>query len=577
MKSVKHIPVALLLLLLWACSDDQPTGKAVNNPCDYNDDCADGICHSGVCASPSPRSNGQSCKGHGECKSLSCVNLKCVPGDGQGGKQCINHEECTSGVCKKGECTGKIQPDAGADSAPPDQGKPDAPSPDLATPDLATPDLAKPDQGKLDLPAPDLAVPDLPAPDMSLCGNGKLDPGEQCDKTVPPAATCTTLGFTAGTVSCRTDCAMSTLGCHEVEDPGGIKIGADKGSSFAAVASNGKDFLVAWVRSSGLYAARVDASGKVLDTTPIYLGVNGGVGYPFPAVAFGGSNYLVVWQIGKYLVARRVTPQGKALDGLGIPIHAPSHNGKSPALAFDGTNFLLVWSDNRGPGVAIYATRISTAGKVLESKPLRVNQFYKHERTNPAVAFDGTNFMVVYDGNTFNKTNKYDLWANRLSTSLGVLDKTDIHVSASLGNQELPSVAFGKTNFMVVWIDDRTGTRFTGGARVTKTGKVLDPNGLMAGHSQNCCDPPGLGHDGQHFFVTWVRNAKAYHQRTEGWRLDAQGNPVDSWFLVSTKKPLFGENFSVLGFGGGRYLSVWTDHRTNANQIYGTRVRFGKP
>lgn len=76
------------MLVLWACADE-PVGKAVNHPCDYNSDCSDGICHAGICASPQPRVNGQSCKGHGECKSLSCVGLKCVPGDGQADRQAV--------------------------------------------------------------------------------------------------------------------------------------------------------------------------------------------------------------------------------------------------------------------------------------------------------------------------------------------------------------------------------------------------------------------------------------------------------------------------------------------------------
>lgn len=551
---------------LVACSEKQPAGKAVNNPCDYNSDCADGICHTGVCASPNPKTNGQSCKGHGDCKSLSCVGLKCVPGDGQGGKQCINHEECTSTVCKKGECTGKAGSDAGADSALPDKGKPDTPAPDQSKPDAPAPDQHIPD-----LPAPDQLIPDLLLPDASLCGNGKLDYGEQCDKTVPAAVTCISLGFTGGKPSCRTDCTVSNLGCHKVEDPTKIKIEVLKGGTSAEVGSNGKDFLVSWVRASGRYVARVDASGKVLDTPPLHLGV----GYGRAAVGFGGGNYLVVWQIGKYLVARRVTPAGKALDGLGIPIHAPSGSGKNPALAFDGTNFMLVWTENRGPGVAIFATRISTAGKVLESKPVRVNQYYTHARTNPAVAFDGINYLVVYDGTTWSPAKNQNVWGNRLSTSLAVLDKNDIKISSAIGNQDLPSVAFGKTNYLVAWVDDRTGTRFTGGTRVTKAGTVLDPNGLLAGHGNDGATRPGLHHDGQHFFVTWGRDYSKIKRRMEGWRLDAQGNPLGSWFVVSNNTPSYHEEGFALGFGGGRYLAVWGIYYDQF--IHGTRVRFGKP
>ena len=563
-------------LLLWACSDDPPAGKAVNNPCDYNDDCADGICHSGVCASPKPKVNGQSCKGRGECKSLNCVGLKCVPGDRKTGADCINHQECKSGECANGKCAGKLLPDAGTDSAPPDKGKPDAPQPDQAKPDQAKPDQAQPDapqpdQATPDLPAPDLPIPDLLPPDASLCGNGKLNPGEQCDKTVPAAVTCKSLGFTGGKPACGAGCKISALGCHEVEDPGKIKIEVLTGGTSATVGSNGKDFLVTWVRAAGRYALRVDASGKVLDTPPLYLGV----GYGRAAVGFGGGNYLVVWQIGKYLVARRVTPAGKALDGLGIPIHAPSGSGKKPVLAFDGTNFLLVWEENRGPGIAIFSTRISTAGKVLESKPVRVNQYYTHLRSNPAVAFDGTNYLVVYDGTSFSPTTNQNLWGNRLSTSLAVLDKTDVKISSSIGNQNLPSVAFGKTNYLVAWVDDRTGTRFTGGTRVTKAGKVLDPNGILAGHGNDGATRPGLHHDGQHFFVTWGRNLPKIKRRMEGWRLDAQGNPLGSWFVISNNKPNYNEEGFALGFSGKRYLAVWGIYYDQF--IRGTRVRFGKP
>ena len=48
------------VLLLCSCSDDDAkSGKPVNHPCETNSDCADSICHSGVCASPSPNANGE--------------------------------------------------------------------------------------------------------------------------------------------------------------------------------------------------------------------------------------------------------------------------------------------------------------------------------------------------------------------------------------------------------------------------------------------------------------------------------------------------------------------------------------
>lgn len=47
-----------------------------------------------------------------------------------------------------------------------------------------------------------------------LCGNGAVDVGEACDGEALGSATCESLGFGAGTLSCRTDCtAVDRSGC----------------------------------------------------------------------------------------------------------------------------------------------------------------------------------------------------------------------------------------------------------------------------------------------------------------------------------------------------------------------------
>ena len=55
--------VALLSLLMsLGCSKD---GKKVNDPCANNTDCADSVCHQGICASAKPLNNGEPCDGDG--------------------------------------------------------------------------------------------------------------------------------------------------------------------------------------------------------------------------------------------------------------------------------------------------------------------------------------------------------------------------------------------------------------------------------------------------------------------------------------------------------------------------------
>ncbi len=573
------------LLLCPACSDDDNTKSPVNHPCDTNSDCADGVCHSGVCASPTPRANGQTCKGPGDCKSFRCVGYKCVAGEKTSPAGCINHEECISGICSGGKCKGGPTPDQGTDAPPPDLGKPDA-----GKPDLPAPDQGKPDKGKPDLPAPDQVVPDqvapdLPGPDASLCGNGKLDPGEQCDKTVSSIFKCSGGGFDDGVMSCRADCKVSYLGCHEVKDKGGINASGTYKSVYPRVATNGTDFLVVWkTMDLKVYAARFSSAGKPLGS-PFQLGTAYTAGYhTHVAVGYGGGNYLVAWDGGgapSWLTATRVTPQGKVLDPMGITV-AKAH-GSNPDIAFDGTNFLLVWYHKNAKSLnTIYAARVSTSGAVLDKTPVQVNQSPAGQSAkNPAVAFDGTNYLVVYE--TWGAPiSGLDISANRLSTSLTVLDKTNIVVASAINDQWRPDVVFGKTNYLVVWDDRRKGTAstFVAGARLSKAGMVLDPKGLLV---SNCslAKTPAVGHDGLHFLVAWYGciQPKSSVERILGRRLDAQGNGVGAVFDLAGGTPAYHKREPALSHAGGQYLVAWRDLRnyTSDPRIYVSRVRFGKP
>jgi hypothetical protein len=51
------------------------------------------------------------------------------------------------------------------------------------------------------------------------CGNGVIDPGETCDGTNFNGATCVSLGFDMGALSC-TNCAVSTATCSNSAQPG---------------------------------------------------------------------------------------------------------------------------------------------------------------------------------------------------------------------------------------------------------------------------------------------------------------------------------------------------------------------
>ena len=110
------------------------------------------------------------------------------------------------------------------------------------------------------------------------------------------------------------------------------------------------------------------------------------------SVAFDGNNYLVVWTdwrdtlFNTSVLGARVTPDGTVLDPKGFPIDTM---GVYASVGFDGTNYMVV--DCR---VGPQGFRVSPAGKVLDSTPIVISP---DDAWNQALAFDGTNYLVVWE------------------------------------------------------------------------------------------------------------------------------------------------------------------------------------
>jgi hypothetical protein len=117
----------------------------------------------------------------------------------------------------------------------------------------------------------------------------------------------------------------------------------------------------------------------------------------------------------------------------------------APAVAFDGTNYLVVWMDGRGTFYDIYGARLSRAGVVLDQGGFAISTAAR-EQLMPAVAFDGTNYLVTWTD--YRSETNSDIYGARVSRAGAVLDPAGIaisgcglpgFVSARLRRHELPS------------------------------------------------------------------------------------------------------------------------------------------
>jgi hypothetical protein len=366
-----------------------------------------------------------------------------------------------------------------------------------------------------------------------------------------------------------------------VLDPNGIPVSTAAYNQYVpAVAFDGANSMVTWMdyrsdTSSDIYAARVTPQGTVLDPNGIPVSTAAD-DQELPALAFDGANFVVTWddsRSGSYpdIYAARVTPQGTVLDPSGIPISTAASYQGYPALAFDGTNFLVTWEDSRsGSSRDIYAARLTPQGTVLDTNGIPVSIAANYQGYS-AVAFDGTSFLVTSEDSRNGDTS--DIYAARVTPQGTVLDPNGILVSIAASYRESPAVAFDGTNFLVTWEDHRNGTYADiYAARVTPQGTVLDPSGIPISSAAGGQWSPAIAFDGANFLVTWTdsRSGGSYHVYAA--RVTPQGTVLDpSGIPISTAASYQG--YPALAFDGANFLVTWEDYRSGSySDIYAARV-----
>jgi len=361
-----------------------------------------------------------------------------------------------------------------------------------------------------------------------------------------------------------------------VLDPAGIIISqlADDLRS-PALAFDGTDFLVVWQddRSGNwdIYGARVTSAGTVLDPDGIVISQAADNQW-FPAIAFDGLNSLVVWADRRSgsdcdIYGARVTPTGLVLDPDGIVI-AQANGQWSPALAFDGTSFLVVWDDWRnGSDIDIYGARVTPSGLVLDPDGIAISQA-SSDQQYPALASDGADFLVAWED--YRSGGVSDIYGARVTPAGLVLDSNGIAISQASSYQEYAALAFNGTDFLVVWDDWRGSEIDIYGARVTPRGLVRDPDGIVISHAANHRYNPALASDGLNSLVVWD-DWRSYSGNTYGARVTPRGFVLDSNGIVISQTANDQRN-PVLASDGLNYLVVWDDCSSGDHDIRGARV-----
>jgi hypothetical protein len=365
-----------------------------------------------------------------------------------------------------------------------------------------------------------------------------------------------------------------------VLDPTGVAIStAPRGEYNPSVVWGGTSFLVAWQGAplsaqwqQSVFGARVSAWGGVIDRAAIRLSTAAAT-QRTPDVVWDGTNFFVVWtevRGATYDVyGARVSPQGMALDGAGIPIATGASVQRNPAVAWSGTHFFVVWDQNQD----IFGTRVTRGGTVLDPGGIALDTTPASEEQYPDVAWNGTDFVVVWaHGVRYHGGVAGDVYGARVTPTGTVRDPGGFVVTNAAGQQNFPTVASSGTTSLVVWQsgqEDLTGGIFA--ARVSAGGTVLDPTGIAVSTS-NQPFVPDVATNGSGFLVVWSDFRGGAGTDIYGARVTSAGSIVDPAGIAISTAP-GDQTFPTVAWNG-RYLVVWRDERSSP-AVFGARVKGG--
>ncbi len=338
-----------------------------------------------------------------------------------------------------------------------------------------------------------------------------------------------------------------------------------------AVTFGTNNFLVVWSEDRedcNIYGARVTPTGIVLDSTPIPI-ATAPLDQDEPTVAFDGTNYFVVWTDEGDIYGARVSPEGLVLDTVAIPIStAPNRQGR-PTATFGTANYFIAWEDSRNgfPYSDIYGARVSPTGSVLDSNGIAVSLYPEYKR-DPALAFDGTNYFVVWEDT---RGPGYHIYGTRVTTDGIVLDTNGIPICTTQvsNDQWLPALAFGDSNYFVAWTDERFDEDIYG-SRVTPEGLALDPAGMLISFGANEQTSPQAAFDGTNYLVVW-QDYRNGDMDIYGARLNSSGIILDPTPIPIATAPN-DQRYPQVIFGGNYFFVIWEDYRNGNCDIYGTRI-----
>jgi len=375
--------------------------------------------------------------------------------------------------------------------------------------------------------------------------------------------------------------------CTVLSQNGIFPIADSEWGEFAMGAAwGGTNFMTAFIRDFGwnsqsVIDQRISLTGERIGYPE---GLMGGVQTRSPAgkIAFDGTRYLMAWQHNSCgptpcdgCTSQVIFGQFVDAEGYPIPFSFVITSGTNldglASVAYGGGKFLVAYYGLDGDPVqsAIFSRSIDSAGNV--GPETRLSSGYAEEGLLNA-AFDGTNFLVVWQGQDGDMDPMDDVVGRFVSPGDTLGSEFKITTDSSYGSFPA-SLTFDGANYMVAYTDN------LGGSTITEVyGQKVSPAGGLVGSRINVYSGPGMQYmpmvkfDGSRYLFTWtdMRNDRDLDMSCDPGEVtcaDIQGRFFSQAGAALTNPfPIIQTDQSEIGgvsaFGGGKFLvvgSTWAD------------------
>jgi PKD repeat protein len=222
----------------------------------------------------------------------------------------------------------------------------------------------------------------------------------------------------------------------------------------------------------------------------------------------------------------RIDATGTLLDTVPICITAARATQENPKVAWNGTNWLVVFESYDLGGTGYYyqkslaAVRVAPSGQVLDSQPIPI---YGVTSTvwSWEVGSDGNNWVVVFEGSS----SSYDIMAIRISPAGVVLDPANRSlVPATYYTRFNVQLAYAAGIFLVTYNDEWfNGTYDTKAVRFDSDLNLLDPAPISLLNAPLS----KLTSKGTEFYAVWHQQQPDFTIAVTGSRINTAGQKLD--------------------------------------------------